>query len=827
MPNPYGPWATLIDAGSNPQLSAFWRRRLTMLVPASQTSPVLSRHHRVWLVMAGAILLALPTFHLAPAAAEDEKSAAKQPATTTKKPSDTGAGSMPWMTDNPYQNLPVYTPLANKNVRKTLRLSSRQEEQLREIAAEFGSLLDVFYKSQSVPQGPATEQEAEFRRKAKTFPRRIEQVLSAEQLATLNDIQVQIAVAHVVRFPASGEMFGLDLNERQKEEFAQLAIKMDASQRQTQADIREKMMTVLSPQQRKQFLSEVACISVGPALSSGPDERVVFAAYPDLMKDDIRRRLDLSPQQRAELQAITAKYSEMASKELPKYTQRILGMEARMSAGKGNEEQAEESKMIEMGKQMRAEIDAVLTPQQLSEFNNLAFEDRLVISLGIPLIQEKIDVNDQQQKEIRRLCAESFNQKMMRSSQSMCETGEKALQILNPQQHKKLVDNVLHGIASFDGSMLTMSGGRTTGIYMTSSTAATSDAKPTTTLETPDASSLVNSVTVFPIVLNSGAPMAGVSADMSKKMAEVVGLLLERGGMEEIEIADARFVPPEKADLAAAAEAFGRFVQSQDLKTEYSLLGQFFGTPGKGVDEIRLAVVDRHGKILLTKQINKQQLMLKCSLSGEKKVGPMLACSYLVDPLREFWGLADPNEKDASEGKMAKLWEKKSGTPPESERKAMEARLETLKKTIQTSTVAVYPARVAKEGNQVAVRLAAMLTKAGLGRAEPVEADPKLDIQPSTNQTRIAWDIAHGFQAFLQKNPPEADYALLVEYGIGRTTDGKPAIGGIEYVLCDRAGNWVWVGLMNSHHADFRRLDPQTPDDCNRLIVERFESHLK
>ena len=43
MTNPYGPWATAINAGRNPQLSASWRQRLTMLVPTSQTSPVLSR----------------------------------------------------------------------------------------------------------------------------------------------------------------------------------------------------------------------------------------------------------------------------------------------------------------------------------------------------------------------------------------------------------------------------------------------------------------------------------------------------------------------------------------------------------------------------------------------------------------------------------------------------------------------------------------------------------------------------------------------------------------------------------------------------------------
>ena len=73
MTNPYGPWATAINAGRNPQLSAFWRQRLTMLVPASRTSPMLSRRNLLGLVAAAALVCALPTFHTAPAVAEQEK----------------------------------------------------------------------------------------------------------------------------------------------------------------------------------------------------------------------------------------------------------------------------------------------------------------------------------------------------------------------------------------------------------------------------------------------------------------------------------------------------------------------------------------------------------------------------------------------------------------------------------------------------------------------------------------------------------------------------------------------------------------------------------
>ena len=75
MANPFGPWATLIEVGRNPQLSTFWRRRLTMLVPTSQSSPVLSRRNLVCLVAAGTLMIVLPTFRVAAVAADEEKPA--------------------------------------------------------------------------------------------------------------------------------------------------------------------------------------------------------------------------------------------------------------------------------------------------------------------------------------------------------------------------------------------------------------------------------------------------------------------------------------------------------------------------------------------------------------------------------------------------------------------------------------------------------------------------------------------------------------------------------------------------------------------------------
>ncbi len=119
-----------------------------------------------------------------------------------------------------------------------------------------------------------------------------------------------------------------------------------------------------------------------------------------------------------------------------------------------------------------------------------------------------------------------------------------------------------------------------------------------------------------------------------------------------------------------------------------------------------------------------------------------------------------------------------------------------------------------------------MLNQNGLGHANVARMELK-PIQASTNQTKILWDTARAFQDSLRKNPPAADYALLADYGIGRTPDGKTEVGGVDLILCDRKGEWFLVTLRNSHHPDFQQINPQSPDDCNRLVVEVLQDSLR
>lgn len=61
MKNRFGPWATLMDAGRNPQLSAFWRRRLTRLPATARSGAALGWRAASMLAVASLALMALPT----------------------------------------------------------------------------------------------------------------------------------------------------------------------------------------------------------------------------------------------------------------------------------------------------------------------------------------------------------------------------------------------------------------------------------------------------------------------------------------------------------------------------------------------------------------------------------------------------------------------------------------------------------------------------------------------------------------------------------------------------------------------------------------------
>ncbi len=322
------------------------------------------------------------------------------------------------------------------------------------------------------------------------------------------------------------------------------------------------------------------------------------------------------------------------------------------------------------------------------------------------------------------------------------------------------------------------------------------------------------SLTVYPLVMGDSA---------FKDVADVLALLLEKAGMTNLETTDAVFRLPKEAKFDQAAELFGEFVRKNPIETDYALYAEFVGTPATGPKEIRSVIVDRTGQSVLVDRQTAADRDFKRAKPGD----PMTCCHFLAERVRLQLGIPESARDDSGEGRFAKLWSRKSGSPDKAEWAAMEQRQAVMKKAGRSAKVAVFPVRLSDDevGNKDAAHLARLLSKKKLCEASAVDSPLRVKIEPSRNMQNLLWGLARTFQDHVKRNPPEADYALLADYIMDpRAGHGAWAV---HFVICDRAGEWVIVDFQNDHHDDFQSLDPKTYDDCGRLVVKRLEGYLR
>jgi hypothetical protein len=510
MSNKFGPWATLINTGVNPQLSSFWRRRLMMLVPASRTSPLLSRGNVLLLFGVGVLALALPTVFFTPAEAQEKK-----PGVENMKPSGgvysgtivlatsgpegdakSGATSAPggaeanpladttpditppWK-QNPYSGLPAYVPLWSEDNRKLLKLSDSQDEQLRRIAADFQpewqKYEDIGRKSvqNQPPEQMKKEAEAflaEFHQKALQACKRIEELLTPGQLSLLKNIVVQSEAAGLQNDPAIREK--LNLSAAQIKEMDRLARQTNVKIWQHQQEATGKLLALLSPEQMEK-MKKLVPDGLETAMYYPAGGEISFSVYPLLERDDVRRGLGLSDQQQVAYKAISEKCSKLAAKELrrplptdnkgnpPPSGAVTIGGGTTVTANGKAESDESDNRTVQMGDQMRKEIAALLTPEQLAAIKRITWEEHAAYSLLLPKNLKDLGVTDEQKKEINRLNDEKWD-----TSGSIhklaAELGEQSLNMLAPaqrEQFKAMIDQRGYLVpAANPSTVLTLSG---------------------------------------------------------------------------------------------------------------------------------------------------------------------------------------------------------------------------------------------------------------------------------------------------------------------------------------------------------------------------------
>jgi hypothetical protein len=318
------------------------------------------------------------------------------------------------------------------------------------------------------------------------------------------------------------------------------------------------------------------------------------------------------------------------------------------------------------------------------------------------------------------------------------------------------------------------------------------------------------SVTVFPVLLG-GNPNADA--------ANVVGIFLERGGLKQVEIEDAAFAPDKGQALDAQAAAFGTFVSKRGLKTDFALFASILGSPGKGVEAMRSALVDKQGKVIWSDQQQKGTP----AFDKAKPDDPMGCVILLARQLRRPLHLADPMRQDAPASKLEQRMSQKAGVPAKGEFDAMAQRLATLQQSGKP-TIRVYPARIGDAwSTDSAKAIAAAIEEAGLAKATAATEPIRFTAQASQNEQQTLWSAAKSIQQAVRAAPVQQDYLLFADF----LMQAENKAGAVHIFLLSPTGDFVIVDFQNSHHGDFQSVAPTSAADCSKLAAMRLAARLK
>lgn len=321
------------------------------------------------------------------------------------------------------------------------------------------------------------------------------------------------------------------------------------------------------------------------------------------------------------------------------------------------------------------------------------------------------------------------------------------------------------------------------------------------------------SITVYPVVL-VGQP--------NRQVANVVGILLERGGMPDVRIETTPFQPEPSLAVADASTAFAAFVKTAALPTDRALFVDVRGTPGKGASEIRTVLVAKDGTVLLAERQQKGD----AAFDEEPPREPMDCCVFVARRLQPHLGTGDPRTA-SGKSKLADAMAQQSGVPDAAEQARMRARLEALRELGAEAHVRVWPARTAGAfPTATAKTLVERLGASGMARFAAAEGTLPFTAEAGMNEQRTLWSGAHSIQAAVKKLPASTEYHLVCDFVVRGPTGQEDYIAVHTYLLAPD-GELLLCDYQNDHHADFRAVSPKDADSACELAARRVLAALR
>ncbi len=130
-------------------------------------------------------------------------------------------------------------------------------------------------------------------------------------------------------------------------------------------------------------------------------------------------------------------------------------------------------------------------------------------------------------------------------------------------------------------------------------------------------------------------------------------------------------------------------------------------------------------------------------------------------------------------------------------------------------SVTVFPVRVVSGGSaeysyEYCQELVDWLQAENIAKGEICPATIEFPVQWHRNQARMLKESAAAFSEQVKTMDIHCEYALLAEILCNRN---KTHVGGVHFYLVSRDGEFVSVGLNNSHWEEYKTIQPRNSHD--------------
>jgi len=336
---------------------------------------------------------------------------------------------------------PAYSEIWQPQWQKELGLSAEQKKKLLAIHAK--AMAEAKDRAEQFQKLSPEEQKAQMKKWAGKYPprrgqrdnevsRQIEAVLTPQQLQTLKDYSFPGLAIGLLYDAKIRQHIGF--SAEQEDRLRRVAKERLARFQEVYMERARDLWDMLTPHQQAALPEVVrrqgptsAVLSI--AWDLGFQFDTLVPAYPMLSEAPVRKLLGLSAEQEKQLQVVVA---HIAAKREKARQEQLSGKTRPTDAATDWEADA------------KKQVEAILTPQQLTTLNEVNFRRQVALALGHPEKRKTVGVAAQQAADFQRLDMVS-HERLYRIDREMLK---QALEILTSRQRQQLreeIDRRVHG----------------------------------------------------------------------------------------------------------------------------------------------------------------------------------------------------------------------------------------------------------------------------------------------------------------------------------------------------------------------------------------------